>query len=144
MSDRIFGLVILIVALGYIFSATLIQTSFLSDPVGSKTFPYIIGGCAIVAALVVMWKPETDPYWPPAITFVRLGLAVIVLVGYDYTLKPLGFIIPTTLASGLLSYQISPRRLPAVLTGVGLSVGLFAVFKFALGLGLYAFPKAWF
>jgi putative tricarboxylic transport membrane protein len=144
MSDRVFGLVILIVALGYIFSATLIQTSFLSDPVGSRTFPYIIGGCAIVAALVMMWKPEADPEWPPAITFARLLVAVFVLVGYAYMLKPAGFIIPTALAAGLLSYQISPRRLPAVLTGVGLSFGLFAIFKFALGLGLYAFPKAWF
>ncbi|WP_428543480.1 tripartite tricarboxylate transporter TctB family protein [Profundibacter sp.] len=122
----------------------MIQTSFLSDPVGSKTFPYIIGGCAIAAALVVIWKPEADPFWPPAITFLRLGLAVIVLVGYAYTLKPLGFVIPTTLAAGLLSYQINPRRLSSALTGVGLSVGLFVIFRYALGLGLYAFPKAWF
>jgi len=144
MSDRLFGLVILIVALGYIFSATLIQTGFLSDPVGSKTFPYIIGGCAIIAALAMMWKPDENPQWPSIATFGRLLLAVVVLVGYAYTLKPVGFIIPTALAAGLLSYQIRPRALPAVLTGASLSVGLFAIFKYALGLGLFAFPKAWF
>ena len=28
--------------------------------------------------------------------------------------------------------------------GIGLSLGLFILFKFALGLGLVAFPKGWF
>ncbi len=144
MSDRLFGLTVIAVALGYIFSATMIQTSFLSDPVGPKTFPYMIGGVAILCALAVMWKPDDDPQWPGPGTFARLLLAVLVLIGYAYTLKPGGFVIPTALAAGLLSYQISPRALPAMLTGAGLSVGLFAIFKFALGLGLYAFPKSWF
>ncbi|HHI70972.1 MAG TPA: tripartite tricarboxylate transporter TctB family protein [Rhodobacteraceae bacterium] len=144
MSDRLFGLTVIAVALGYIFSATMIQTSFLSDPVGPKTFPYMIGGVAILCALAVMWKPDDDPQWPGLGTFARLLLAVLVLIGYAYTLKPGGFVIPTALAAGLLSYQISPRALPAMLTGAGLSVGLFAIFKFALGLGLYAFPKSWF
>jgi putative tricarboxylic transport membrane protein len=40
-----------------------------------------------------------------------------------------------------LSYQISPRARFAAITGVSLSVGLFLIFRFALGLGLVAFPK---
>ena len=39
MSDRLFGLVIIAVALGFIASAAQIQQSFLTDPVGPKTFP---------------------------------------------------------------------------------------------------------
>ena len=144
MSDRIFGLVIIVVALGYIFSATLIQTSFLTDPVGSRSFPMLVGGIAVLSALVLMFKPDAEPVWPPLSTFAKLVLAVLVLVGYANTLRPYGFIIPTTVAAGLLSYQISPRALPATLTGVGLSVGLFVIFKFVLGLGLFAFPKTWF
>jgi putative tricarboxylic transport membrane protein len=144
MSDRIFGLVVIVVALGYILSATYIQTSFLSDPVGPRSFPYLIGGFAILAAVFVIIKPEADPEWPPLATFGRLLIAVVVLVGYAYGLKPLGFFIPTALAAGLLAFQISPRPIPAALTGLGLSTGLFFIFKFALGLGLYAFPKSWF
>ena len=42
-SDRIFGLVASLLALAYIAGATQVQTSFLADPVGPKTFPIIIG-----------------------------------------------------------------------------------------------------
>ncbi len=140
-SDRIFGLVILFVALGYIASATQIQTSFLSDPVGPKAFPMLIGAVAAISALVLIFKPDPDPNWPGIRTFGAILIAVIVLVGYAYMLKPMGFIIPTVFAAGILSYQISPRAIPAAITGAGLSVGLFLLFKFALGLGLVAFPK---
>lgn len=141
MSDRIFGLVIIAVALGFIASATQIQVSFLSDPIGPKTFPYMIGGVMIIAALSIILKPDADPSWPPLFTLGRLAITILVLVGYAYALKPLGFLIPTMLAAGFISYQISPRPLPAVLTGLGLAIGLFMIFKFALGLGLVALPR---
>ncbi|MGJ5619855.1 tripartite tricarboxylate transporter TctB family protein [Sulfitobacter sp. MF3-043] len=143
-SDRIFGLVTLFIALAYMASATKIQTSFLADPVGPKAFPLLIGGVAVICALVMILRPDPDPDWPAAKTFLSLLIAVVVLVIYAYSLKPFGFIIPTVLAAGILSYQISPRPASAALAGVGLSVGLFILFKFALGLGLVAFPKGWF
>ena len=66
------------------------------------------------------------------------------MVGYAYAIKPLGFMIPTAVCAAIFSLQISPRTVPAALTGIGLSVGLFLIFKFALGLGLQPFPKGWF
>ncbi len=142
-SDRIFGLVILMTARAYIASATQIQTSFLSDPVGPKAFPILVGIVSAISALVLIFKPDPDPNWPAFRTFGAILIAVIVLVIYAYLLKPLGFIIPTIFAAGILSYQISPRPVPAALTGIGLSVGLFILFKYALDLGLVAFPKGW-
>lgn len=142
-SDRIFGLVVLFVALAYIASATQIQTSFLADPVGPKAFPILVGAVAALSALVLILRPDPDPDWPTMRTFGALLIAVVVLVGYAYALKPLGFVIPTALAAGILSYQISPRTMPAVLAGAGLSVGLFILFKYALGLGLVPFPHSW-
>ena len=142
-SDRIFGLVAVMVALGYILSATQIQTTFLSDPVGSKTFPFLIGSIMVICGIYLMLRPDPDPNWPVARTFGALALTVVVLVSYAYLLKPLGFLIPTALAAGILSYQISARAGPAVLAGVGLSGGLFILFKYALGLGLFAVPKDW-
>ena len=79
-------------------------------------------------------RPSVDP---------ELLLRML-LVGYAFALKPLGFVIPTAVAAGILSYQISPRPLAAALSGVGLSLGLFVLFKFALGLSLIGFPKGWF
>ncbi len=143
VSNRIFGLVTLIVALGYVLSATQIQTSFLSDPVGPRTFPYMIGGVMALCGVVLIIRPDPDPDWPGLRTFGALALTVAALVAYAYLLKPLGFLIPTALAAGFLSYQISPRPIQAAATGVVLSVGLFLLFKYALGLGLFAVPKAW-
>ncbi|MEM8870083.1 MAG: tripartite tricarboxylate transporter TctB family protein [Pseudomonadota bacterium] len=143
MSDRIFGLVMLCVAVGYIATATQIQTSFLSDPVGPRMFPYLISVVVILCSIMILIKPDTEPEWPALMTFARLTIAVIVLAGYAMTLKPLGFLLPTAVAAGVISYQISPRAIPAALTGIGLSAGLFVIFKYLLGLGLFAVPRDW-
>ena len=143
-SDRIFGLVILTVALAYIASAFQIETSFLTDPVGPKAFPIGIGFVAALSAVVMIIRPDADPDWPAMRTFAALAFAAIVLIGYSFALRPLGFIVPTAIAAGILSYQLSPRPGPAALAGIGLSVGLFVIFKYALGLGLFAFPKGLF
>ncbi|RMF35519.1 MAG: tripartite tricarboxylate transporter TctB family protein [Alphaproteobacteria bacterium] len=143
-SDRIFGLVVTIVALAYVASATQIPLSLLSDPVGSRSFPYLIGGVMALCGVVVMLRPDPDPEWPALGTLGALLVTVIMLVAYAYALRPFGFLIPTAIASGVLSYQISQRVLPAVATGLGLSLGLFALFKYGLHLGLVAFPKGWF
>lgn len=140
-SDRIFGLIAAVVALAYIASATQIKTGFMTDPVGPKGFPLLVGAVAAVCAMFMVFKPDDNPTWPGLRTLGSLLLSVIVLVCYAYALKPLGFLVPTALAAGILSYQITPGIKSAFAAGVGLSVTLFAIFKYALGLGLYAFPK---
>jgi putative tricarboxylic transport membrane protein len=143
-SDRIFGLVLVAAALAYIASALQIQTSFLSDPVGSKTFPILTGSIVAICGLVMIVRPDPDPDWPDARTFLHLGFAAVVLVAYAYALRPYGFLAPTALAAALLAYQITPRAGLSALTGVALSVGLFVIFRYGLGLGLQPFPKGLF
>ena len=140
-SDRIFGLVAALVALAYIVSATQIQSSFLADPVGPRVFPIIIGVVAAISSMFLVFRPDPEPQWPAARSFAALGFAVVVLVAYAYALKPLGFLVPTAIVAAILSYQISPRARFAALTGASLSVLLFVLFRYALGLGLVAFPK---
>ena len=143
-SDRIFGVVVVLGALAYIAGALQTQTSFMADPVGPKTFPIMIGAVAGLCGLFMVFKPDEEPEWPDLRAAFALLISVVVLIGYAYALKPLGFIIPTAIAAAILSYQISPRIGFAALTGPGLAVGLFVLFKFILGLGLAAFPKGWF
>ena len=140
-SDRIFGLVMAVAALAYIASAKQIQTGFLSDPVGPKTFPMIIGAIGALASMFLVFRPDPEPQWPGLRTLGALAVSVVVLVLYAYSLKPLGFLLPTAIAAGLLSFQISPRPKYAVIAGLCLSGGLFVIFKFALGLGLVPFPR---
>ena len=140
-SDRIFGLVVILVALAFIASAFQIQTSFLSDPVGSRTFPILIASAAILAAVTVIARPDAEPEWPGPRVFGRLALALVMLVGYAYALKPGGFLLPTAVVAAVLSYLIVPRISAAALTGAGLSVGLYVIFKYALGLSLFGLPR---
>ncbi|MEP3346593.1 MAG: tripartite tricarboxylate transporter TctB family protein [Litoreibacter sp.] len=134
-SDRIFGLVTLITAVAYLAAATQIQTNFFSGEFLPKLFPMLIGGVAALCSLIIVFKPDPEPEWPAAGSWISMGVAVAVLSVYAVLLTPLGFILPTAVAAGILSYQISPRRGPAVMSGIGLSLGLFVLFKFALGLG---------
>ncbi|SEN49367.1 putative tricarboxylic transport membrane protein [Pseudorhodobacter antarcticus] len=140
--DRIFGLVMLVLALGYVLSATTIRSSFMSDPVGPRVFPYMVGGVTMLCALMMMLRPDPDVEWPLGKTLLNLTVALAALIAYALMIKPLGFILPTIIVSGILSYQISPRPQIAALTGVGLGIGLFVLFKFILGLGLKGLPPA--
>ncbi len=134
-SDRIFGLITLITAVAYIAAATQIQTNFFSGEFLPKLFPLLIGAVAAICSLVLVFKPDPDPEWPASRTFVSMGIAVFVLAVYAVMLSPLGFLLPTMFAAGILSFQISLRIGPAILSGLGLAVGLFVLFKYALGLG---------
>lgn len=141
-SDRIFGLVMALVALAYIAGATQIQTNALSfEPIGPKAFPIGIGIIGALSALYMVFRPDPDPDWPALRTVGALLIAIITLVIYAYSLKSLGFLLPTAITAAILSYQIAPLPKRAALTGVGLSLGLFIVFKFALGLSLVGLPK---
>jgi putative tricarboxylic transport membrane protein len=141
-SDRIFGLVVILVALAYIASALQIQTSFISDPVGSKTFPVLVACAAILCGGVMIFSPDGEPDWPEARMGLSLLLSVALLVAYAYALKPLGFLLPTAVAGAVLSYQITPKAKSAAVIGVCLSIGMFLLFRYVLGLSLFALPRS--
>jgi putative tricarboxylic transport membrane protein len=135
-SDRIFGALVVLGSLVYIAAAAQIPAPFFSDPMGTRAFPMIVGACAAICGAMMVWKPDAEPEWPGLASFGALIVATIALVGYAYAIKPLGFLLPTAVVSTILSYQIAPRVVPAILSGFGLSIGLFVLFRFVLDLGL--------
>jgi len=140
-SDRILGVVVVIVALAFIASAYNLPAGNLFDKLGPKAFPIIVAAGMLVSALGLIFRPDPEADWPEMTSLVSIGFATVALIGYAYSLKPLGFLAPTAIAAAILSYQITPKPLYAVLTGIGLSAGLFIIFKYALGLGLFALPR---
>jgi putative tricarboxylic transport membrane protein len=141
MSDRLTGLFIIVVALAFFAGATQLEAPFFADPLGPKAFPMMIASVALIAGMVMVMRPDEPPEWPELATIARLILATIILVFYAYSLKPLGFLLSTAAAAAALSYQINPNAMRSILTGLALSIGLFFIFKFALGLSLFAFPR---
>ena len=144
MSDRLFGFTTAVLALAFFASAYQLESPFFADPVGPKTFPYIIAAIAFIAGSFMIIVPDPNPNWPNFSTFLKLLFAIMILIGYALTLRPAGFIIPTAIAAGILSYQITPNSLGAAITGILLSISLFIIFKYFLGLGLFPFPRGFF
>ena len=140
-SDRVFGAVVILGALAYIASATQITQPFFADPLGSRTFPIIVGVCAALCGVAMIFSPDEEPEWPTGGALVSLVVATVLLIAYAYALRPLGFLLPTAIASGIISYLITPRLIPAALSGVAISLGLYALFRFVLDLSLMGLPR---
>ena len=144
ISDRIFGAVVILGSFIYVMAARGIQKPFFSDPLGPQAFPIGVGIVAAICGLVMVFSPDEEPDWPEMRSFLALVGCTALLVAYAYALKPMGFLVPTAVASAVISYQITPNATRAVIFGVCISGGLFALFKFALGLSLFAFPREMF
>ncbi|MCT8970532.1 tripartite tricarboxylate transporter TctB family protein [Microbaculum marinisediminis] len=140
MSDRILGAAGLAVAIFYIWSATLIELSFISDPVGPRTFPIIIGVLLGLASIVILLRPDAEPHWPSIGRFAEIAGAVVVMVAYALLLPVAGFVIATAGASAVLTWRLGTAPLYAVIAGILTSLGIYAVFHLVLGLTLARGP----
>lgn len=140
MSDRIFGGLGIALAIFFIWQATRIEESFLSDVVGPKVFPIIIG---VVMALASAWfvlHPDPEPEWPGIARLVEIAAAVAVMVIYAELLPVAGFLIATAGASAYLTWRLGTKPPQAVLVGVLTSGGIYLVFHTILGLSLAKGP----
>jgi putative tricarboxylic transport membrane protein len=140
MSDRVFGLVGLLLAIGYAWAALVIEESFLSDAVGPKAFPLIIATVLGLASIVIIIKPDPSPDWPSLPRFVEVGAAIVVMLLYANLLPELGFIIATAFAAAYLTWRLGSGPISSVVSGCATSLGIYAVFHLVLGLSLAKGP----
>lgn len=140
MSDRIFGIFGVLLAIGFALSALSIEESFLSDAVGPKAFPLIIAAVLGLASAAIALKPDADPAWPGLRRLAELAAAAVVLILYATLLPKLGFIIATALASAYLAWRLGSRPVESGIVGVGIALGIYAIFHLALGLSLARGP----
>jgi putative tricarboxylic transport membrane protein len=140
MSDRIFGVICLVLAAFYVVSASRIELPFLVDPVGPRVFPYIIAGVLVAGALVPVLRPDPEPTWPDLRGVLEIVFAVAVMVAYAMLLRPAGFVLSTAVASALLSWRLGATPVQSLVSGIGLGVGCYLVFHTILGLSLARGP----
>lgn len=79
MSDRVFGGLGLIFSLFYIWQASFITDSFMSDAVGPCTFPYLLGGGLAIVCLIIMVKPDVGNLWPQGRNLFELAMTIAVM-----------------------------------------------------------------
>ncbi len=140
MSDRIFGVVGMLLAIGYAFAAFAIEESFLSDAVGPKAFPLIIAAILGLSSAVIALRPDAEPAWPALGRLVEIAAAVVVLILYAEMLPVAGFVISTAFAAAYLAWRLGSSVVEAVLAGIGTSIGIYVIFHLALGLSLARGP----
>ncbi|QOL80747.1 tripartite tricarboxylate transporter TctB family protein [Pseudooceanicola spongiae] len=140
MSDRIFGAVGLLIAIGFAFAAMAIEESFLSDAVGPKAFPLIIAAVLGLASIAIILRPDASPEWPSLGRLTEILAAAVVMILYAEMLPVIGFIIATIFAAAYLTWRLGSGLVGSVLTGLGTSFGIYIIFHLVLGLSLARGP----
>lgn len=136
-NDRIFGVLMIVLAVAYGWGATQLPEPFGgSEAVGPETFPLLLAGVLALSSLYLIVRPDPDNAWPWSRTGVELIIAVVVLVLYAMLLQPLGFILSTALAVGTLCWRMGSRVPRAYLVGAISGLVVYLVFNFALDLAL--------
>jgi putative tricarboxylic transport membrane protein len=139
-SDRLLGALGLISGAAFIWGATRIETGLIVDPLGPRSFPTLVGAALALASLFILLRPDAEPEWPALSGWLEIAGVVVVLIGYTLALEPLGFIIATAIASALLSWRLGSPPHWALVSGVGISLGIYAIFHLVLGLSLAKSP----
>jgi putative tricarboxylic transport membrane protein len=140
MSDRLFGGITLLLALAFIAGATQIEAALIFDSLGPSAFPIIIGVILAISSVYLIVRPDPEPDWPEARRVVEILLALVIMLAYAFLLEPLGFVLATAVASGLLSWRLGAPLVIAAISGVGIAVGIYVVFHLILGLSLARGP----
>jgi putative tricarboxylic transport membrane protein len=117
MVDRIFGLVLLAVALGYGALAFRLEAPFQYDPLGPGAWPEILAVALTVAAVALQFTPDENPDWGGAATLRRLALVFAGLVLYALSFVAAGFILSTTVFCAAVAWYLGVRPLRAVAFG---------------------------
>lgn len=137
MNDRIFGLLMLTLAVAYGWGAQQFPEPFGgAESIGPETFPTVLSIVLGLSSLYLMVRPDPSNGWPWNRTGIEMVVAIVVLCLYTALLEPLGFIVTTTFAVGTLCWRMGATPLKAYATGLIGGIVVFALFNFVLELPL--------
>ena len=140
MNDRVFGVFTLILSVFYIFSAYIIEESFISDHIGPKIYPYIVSFFLISSSLFLIVKPDIKPSWPELSKIIEIIITALILIMYAIFLPVIGFVFSTFFASSFISWRLGAKLVSAFTAGLIISVTIFILFRKILGLSLATGP----
>ena len=140
MNDRVFGVFTLLLSIFYIFSAYIVEESFISDHIGPKIYPYIVSFFLITSSLFLITKPYIKPIWPRFGKIIEILTTALILIMYAVFLPVIGFVLSTFFASSFISWRLGAKLSSAFTAGVIISVTIFILFRKILGLSLAIGP----
>ena len=140
MNDRVFGVFTLLLSVFYIFSAYIVEESFISDHIGPKIYPYIVSFFLITSSLFLVFKPDIKPVWPKFNKIIEIFMTALILIMYAVFLPVIGFVFSTFFASSFISWRLGAKLTSAFIAGLVISVTIFILFRKVLGLSLATGP----
>lgn len=138
MTDRIVGLLLLVVGVAYAASTSQIRIGFTSDTLGPRAVPYLLAAALVALSLTLILRPAriSSIDWPSPPAAAGVAAAVASLVVYALLLERLGFLVSTTMELAFLSLLYGARAVPSVVSAVITTLLLYGLFNFLLGLRL--------
>ena len=82
MNDKVFGVFTLLLTFFYIFSAYIVEESFISDHIGPKTYPFLFVIFLITSSLFLIFKPDIKPIWPSLGKIIEILMTALILIMY--------------------------------------------------------------
>lgn len=135
LSKRITGIVLLLLATGYLWMASQIQISRfvkMTQVIDSRLFPILLGIALAILALLLIFKPDQeDGAFSPRSWFSVLTILASIII-YAYLIVPLGYMLATAILLIAQFVLLGAKPLWAIIVAVAVSVGLYLVFVYGL------------
>lgn len=135
-TDRVAGVLVAALGLAVGAEATTFDVLFRTDPVGPKLLPMLAAAVFVGSGLYLAARPGPSRGWPARSTLIRMAGAVAAFGVYAALLAPLGFVVATTATVAALSILYGGPWRKAVTAALILSVVLWYLFVWPLGLPL--------
>ncbi|KRW59428.1 tripartite tricarboxylate transporter TctB family protein [Pseudomonas sp. TTU2014-080ASC] len=140
MSQRIFGLVLLLACLGLGITAWAYHAPFSYEPVGPRAYPLLLLTLTGLGSIYLLIKGggleqgEEGPLTRHVL--LKIGTCILIMVLYAALFETLGFVISSALFGVAMSRLYGGRWTACVIAGLLLSVGLYLLFDKVLDVPL--------
>jgi putative tricarboxylic transport membrane protein len=140
MSDRIFAISGLVLAIVLIFGAVVVEDSFIQDPLGPRAFPYIVAALMVVSSLGMILRPDPDPRWPGGRKLLEMSLIIAAMLLYVAALPVVGYLMSSAGLCLILIRRLGGNRKQALIGGFLTALITFVVFAYGLQLSIARGP----
>ncbi|GAA0828548.1 MULTISPECIES: tripartite tricarboxylate transporter TctB family protein [Marinomonas] len=137
INDRVFGMLMLVLAVAYGWEATQFPIPFGGqESVGPETFPILLSVILAISSVYMMVKPDPDEKWSPLPMLIELVVVVLSILFFAWAIEPIGFIPASTFVVSFLSWRMGASFAKSLMTGVIASLVIFFLFNNVLELAL--------
>ncbi len=136
MSERIFGVVLLLLSAAGIWIGWDLKAPISYEPVGPRAFPILVLALIAVCAVPLVFTRREATDWAPSPVLVRVGVMFVVLLAYAYFFERLGFMLSTALMTVPIARFFGGSWKQSVIGGVVMAVVLFVLFDKLLDVAL--------